>query len=145
MIYNSSRFFYQPIGNITLFMLRSIMGIIFITHGIARLYYGSVNGFGEFLNSHGLVFGVAIAWTITIGEIIGGLLLISGFLVKYAIIFHFIIVLTGIFLVHLTNGWFVVGHGQGGIEYSVLILTVLIYLYSTSGLKGKFSYPDSQT
>ncbi len=122
----------------TLIILRSVIGIIFITHGLARLYYGSVQDFGGFLNSQGLMVGEVIAWTITIGEIIGGLLLISGFLIRYAVIFHFFIVLTGIFLVHLKNGWFVVGHGQGGIEYSILILAVLIYLYSSGSRHFSF-------
>ena len=112
-------------------VLRSIMGIIFITHGAARIYYGSVGGFGEFLNSQGLVIGLAIAWIITIGEIVSGGLLILGVLVKYLVIFHGVIILSGIFLVHLSNGWFTVGHGQGGVEYSLLILGVLVYLYSS--------------
>lgn len=128
----SEKYPFTTPDRLSLIILRSIMGVIFITHGIARLYYGSVQDFGGFLNSQGLLIGEIIAWTITIGEIVGGLLLISGFWVRYAAIFHFIIVLSGIFLVHLTNGWFVVGHGQNGIEYSVLILGVLIYLLSTS-------------
>jgi len=112
-------------------VLRSIMGIIFITHGAARIYYGSVGDFGEFLNSQGLVIGLAIAWIITIGEIVSGGLLILGILVKYLVIFHGVIILSGIFLVHLQNGWFTVGHGQGGVEYSLLILGGLVYLYSS--------------
>ncbi len=128
----SPGFLPQLTGGVALIVLRSVMGIIFITHGIARLYFGSVNNFGEFLDSHELMIGGIIAWTITIGEIIGGLLLISGFLVRYGVIFHFVIVLSGIFLVHLNNGWFVVGHGSGGVEYSILILAVLIYLFSSS-------------
>ena len=115
---------------ISFVFLRVVMGIIFITHGVARLYYESIPDFGVFLNSRGLVFGETIAWIITIGEIIGGLLLISGYFLKFAVIFHSVIVLTGLFLVHLQNGWFVVGHGQGGVEYSVLILAVLLYLYN---------------
>jgi len=114
-------------------ILRCIMGIIFITHGVARIYYGSVGDFGGFLNSQGLMIGLAIAWVITIGEIISGALLIFGILVKYLVIFHGVIILSGIFLVHLPNGWFTVGHGQGGVEYSVLILAVLVLLYSKEG------------
>lgn len=113
-------------------ILRSIMGLIFIAHGVARLYYQSVSDFGGFLNSKGLLIGVAIAWTITIGELISGSLLALGIKVKYCVIFHAIIITTGVFFVHLSNGWFVVGHGSNGIEYSVLILAVLFYIYSRS-------------
>lgn len=117
----------------TFHFLRATMGIIFITHGIARLYYWSVPDFGNFLNSHGLIAGVLIAWIITIGEIISGSSLALGFLVRYSVIFHAVIILAGIFLVHLPNGWFVVGHGTGGIEYSILILAVLVFIYTRSG------------
>lgn len=134
MKYNFPALHGLPKG-IALIILRAVMGVIFITHGFARLYYSSIPNFGEFLNSRGLFIGEVIAWSITIGEIIGGLLLITGFLVRYAVIFHFLIVLTGIFLVHLPNGWFVVGHGQNGIEYSILLLAVLIYLYSKHTLQ----------
>lgn len=106
------------------------MGIIFISHGVARLYYGSIPYFGAFLDSLGLMIGEVVAWAITIGEIIGGMLLIMGILTKYAVIFHFAVVLTGIFLVHFPNGWFVVGHGQNGVEYNILILAVLILLFT---------------
>jgi len=43
------------------------------------------------------------------------------------------VILGGIVLVHFKNGYFVVGHGQGGVEYSLLILAVLVVLYSKAG------------
>ncbi|HMQ06013.1 MAG TPA: DoxX family protein [Saprospiraceae bacterium] len=110
--------------------LRIMVGFIFITHGLARLYYSSISNFGEFLNAKGLMFGIAFAWIITIGEIISGTFLMSGYKVKYCALFHILIILSGIFLVHLPKGWFVVGHGSGGAEYSFLILGVLFYLYN---------------
>jgi len=114
-------------------ILRGVMGIIFISHGAARLYYNSVADFGGFLNSKGLIVGVAIAWIITIGEILSGILLTCGYWVRYLVIFHFIVITGGIIMVHLSNGWFTVGHGQGGVEYSLLILAVLVLLYSKEG------------
>jgi putative oxidoreductase len=115
---------------ISILALRILMGIIFVTHGAARLYYQSVPEFGAFLNSKGLVIGVALAWVVTIGEIIAGSMLASGYKVTYAIIFHAIVIFAGIILVHFPNGWFTVGHGTGGVEYSLLILAVLAVLYS---------------
>lgn len=119
-----------------LLILRLYMGITFLLHGAARLYYMSLNDFGAFLNSQGFLIGIFLAWTITVGEIIGGLLLMLGYKIRYVLIFNFIVILAGIILVHLKNGYFVVGHGQGGIEYSLLILAVLIVLYSTAGRKN---------
>lgn len=110
--------------------LRIVMGLIFVTHGAARLFYNSVSDFGTYLNSQGFIIGVFLAWTITIGEIVFGSMLAMGYKVKYCVIFHALVVVSGIFLIHLPNGWFVVGHGTNGAEYSVLILAVLVFLYS---------------
>lgn len=118
-------------------ILRAILGLIFISHGIARVYYQSISDFGGFLDSKGLLIGVQIAWMITIGEIISGSLLIVGIKVKYCVLFHAVIITTGIFFVHLSNGWFVVGHGNNGIEYSVLILAVLLFIYSRSSRQSQ--------
>ncbi len=116
-------------------MLRAIMGIIFISHGAARLYYSSVEGFGAYLDSRGLLIGIVLAWIITVGEIIGGLLLVAGKWVPYCVLFHGAIITAGIFLIHIPNGWFVVGHGSGGVEFSLLIMAVLLLLYTYYGHK----------
>jgi putative oxidoreductase len=114
----------------TFIILRATMGVIFITHGLARLYHGTVPGFGGYLESEGFPLGIAIAWVITIGEIISGTLMALGIQVKYCVLFHAIIILTGVFLIHLPQGWFTVGMGTGGVEYSLLILAVLGLIYS---------------
>lgn len=113
-------------------ILRATMGVIFVTHGLARLYHGSVPDFGGFLNAQGLILGVPLAWTITIGEIICGSLLTLGRYVRYCVIFHATVIIGGLILIHIPEGWFVVGHGRGGSEYSLLILAVLTFLYSRS-------------
>jgi putative oxidoreductase len=111
-------------------MLRTVTGIIFITHGVARLYFWSFPTFGEFLNSLGLIIGLQLAWFITIGEVISGICLALGYKVRFCALFHATIILVGIFLIHLPQGWFTVGHGAGGVEYSLLLLMVLLFLYS---------------
>lgn len=111
-------------------LLRILMGIIFVSHGAARIYYGSIPNFGSFLDSSGFMIGFYLAWLVTIGELVFGTLLAVGYKVRYCVIFHAIVITTGVFLVHLPNGWFTVGHGNGGVEYSLLILAVLLFLYS---------------
>lgn len=117
------------------FLLKGILSLIFILHGVARIYYWSIQDFGSFLNSKGFVVGVFIAWIITLGEIIGGVFLLLGYKVKYVVAFNFLVIASGIFLVHLKNGWFVVGHGENGVEFSLLILTVLIFIYNQESQK----------
>lgn len=116
-------------------VLRIVMGGIVCSHGIARIFFHSVPDFGEFLNSKGLVIGTVLAWMITLGEIVAGILLAVGYRVKYCVIFQAIVILFGIIMVHAPHGWFVVGHGTNGIEYSILIFAVLLYLYSTDNRK----------
>jgi putative oxidoreductase len=86
--------------------------------------------FGIYLNSLGFVIGAILAWVITIGEIVSGTILAVGHKVKQCAIFHTLIVASGIILLHLSNEWLVVGHCRNGIEYSVLILAVLLVLYA---------------
>ena len=113
-----------------LIVLRILMGIIFISHSSARFYYASIPDFGVFLNSQGFMIGLLLAWIITLGELISGSFLVLGFFIRYCVLFHATIITMGIIMVHLKQGWFVVGHGTGGVEYSLLILAVLAVLYS---------------
>lgn len=117
---------------ITFLLLRAVMGLIFVSHGTARLVFGSVPDFGAFLNAQGFIIGVPLAWTITIGEILAGSTLAVGYKVRYCVLFHATVIAAGIGLTHLANGWFVVGHGRNGVEYSVLILAVLAFIYARS-------------
>ncbi|MCU0393817.1 MAG: DoxX family protein [Thermoflexibacter sp.] len=113
-----------------LLVLRILLGIIFITHGAARLYYWSIPDFTSFFEKKGIPFGIVWVWLVTLGEIVSGSLLATGFFVRYCLLFHTVIIVLGIFLVHIHLGWFVVGLGGGGVEYSLLILAVMAVLYS---------------
>ncbi|MGF1635824.1 MAG: DoxX family protein [Cyclobacteriaceae bacterium] len=111
-------------------LLRGVTGIIFFMHGIARIYYGTLPGFGEYLNAQGFMIGYPLAWLITIGEIVSGCMLAIGFKVKYCTIFHAIVLITGMILIHIPQGWFTVGQNSGGVEYSSLLLAVLFYIFT---------------
>ncbi len=115
----------------SLHALRIVVSIIFITHGIQRsIIYKTVPQFGEFLESNGLVAGLYLAWAITVFELAGGLSMAINKWTKYispAFIIHQIM---GITLVHAKNGWFVVGAGTGGMEYSVVLIAALAVLFS---------------
>lgn len=110
-------------------ILRMLMGIIFILHACARLYEQSIPGFGDFIESKGFPAGVYLAWVVTIFELVGGIAMFLRFAVKIFCIIEIIILLTGVFLVHLPNGWFTVGATAGGIEYSVVLITVLTAIF----------------
>jgi putative oxidoreductase len=110
-------------------VLRVAVASVFVVHGIARMVNGTVGGFGQFLGSQGLPLGVVIAWTLTLVEVAGGVSLAFGFFVRPLAAWYAAEILTGIALVHWSQGWFVVGAGRGGMEYSVLIVACLMAVF----------------
>ena len=109
-------------------LLRVTVSVFLMAHGIARAYLGTVNGFGEFLNSKGFLVGGFLAWGITIFEIAGGAAMALGYFVRWIAAVFIIQLFTGIILVHAQNGWFVVGATLGGMEYSVMLIICLIVI-----------------
>ena len=111
-----------------LVFLRVVLAALMFVHGAARIANGTVDDFGGFLGSQGFPLGFYIAWAITLFEIVGSVLLAAGF---YAWIIALIFALhlaAGIWLVHWKEGWFVVGSGRNGIEYSVLLIACFFAL-----------------
>ncbi len=105
--------------------LRVAVAAIMVIHGIGRIHFGFVDDLGGFLGSRGFPLYFYLGWGITIFEIVGGLAMAAGFAVAPIALLFIIELLTGIYLVHWTSGWFVVGAGRNGMEYSVLLICVL--------------------
>jgi putative oxidoreductase len=93
-----------------------------IIHGVARINAGGVAPFGEFLQATGFPLGFYLAWAITIFEIIGGIILAIGYFVPIIALIFAAQLIMGIVLVHAREGWFVVGLGRNGMEYSALLI-----------------------
>jgi putative oxidoreductase len=111
---------------IALLVLRIVVAILLFIHGAYRLMSGGVVGFGQFLTEAHFPLGPAIAWAITIGEIVGTVALAAGFFVRPLALYYAAVLSMGIVLVHSREGWFVVGGGRNGVEYSVLLIAVLL-------------------
>ena len=109
-------------------LLRYGLAVLIFIHGAHRLYHGGVTPFGGFLDSQGFPFGLALAWGITIYELVGPVLLaVRRFVMPIALI-SAVQYATGIWLVHWQHGWFVVGSGRNGMEFSVLLILSLVVL-----------------
>ncbi|NUO00172.1 MAG: DoxX family membrane protein [Saprospiraceae bacterium] len=128
---------FKHISGLTL--LRFAVGIIFISHAVARIQLGTVGGFGGFLDAQGFSpLGFYLAWGITCYELLGGALLLSGRALKWVCLIFVVHQLGGITMVHFKQGWFVVGSGQGGMEYSfLLIFSLLAIAFSNSFRKAE--------
>lgn len=109
-----------------LLLLRLLLAGLIAAHGWARWLAGGVAPFGTWLD--GLGFGAAGLWiaiAITAFEIAGTVLLALGRWVSALALVYIAIYATGIALVHWPAGWFVVGLGRNGMEYSVLLIAGL--------------------
>jgi len=110
-------------------ILRIVIGLIFVAHGGAKLFgEGGPGSLAGFLGSEGIPVPILAAWMITIFEFVGGMFLIVGLFVVPAAILLSVHMLMGIFLVHAQKGFWVVGPGQDGVEFSLLLIAGLISL-----------------
>lgn len=108
-------------------LLRFTIAFILLMHSIPGMVSGGINDFGTlYLDPLGFApFGLAIAWLIKLSHIVcAGTLIINRYM-KWPIYITISILVVGIFMVHLPNGWFVVGGGRNGVEFNVLLIVVL--------------------
>lgn len=113
--------------------LRVGVAVLLFIHGVARAGLGIVDDFGGFLDLVGFPFGVALAWGITVFEIVGAVVLAAGRWVRPLALAFVVELAAGIALVHASEGWFVVGAGRNGVEYSVLLIAVFLMLAASAG------------
>lgn len=111
-----------------LLILRCVLAGLIAAHGWYRFSTGGVAGFGGWLSAQGWPFGLGLAGAITVIEIAGTpLLAIGRFQFALSLIFASIY-MVGLVLVHWPFGWFVVGGGRNGMEYSVLLISGFLLL-----------------
>ena len=118
--------------SLALTLLRAGTALNMVIHGVARVRLGIVDDFGTALNAWGFPAGLVLAWSITAIEIAGGAMLAAGFLVR-PIAAWFIAQLTfGVYLIHGRAGWFVVGAGRNGAEFSMLLILCFVVIIMTA-------------
>jgi len=117
----------------SLIIYRVLVALFMMIHAITRIVEGSIADFGGYFNEYyGIQFGFYLAWAITIIEIAGNLMIIFG---NYVFLFSLIFIaelIVGIIMVHAEHGWFVVGGGRGGVEYSALLIVSYLLLAATA-------------
>lgn len=119
-----------------LIVLRITTAIIFIAHAGVRIAVNTIPIFADFLESKGFAFGSVIVWLLTIYELMAGVLLAFGIFTRWVATGFFMIITIGIILIHAGHGWFVGEHGTGGMEYSVLLMAVLLVIAASDKQKS---------
>jgi putative oxidoreductase len=114
-------------------VLRLTLAGLLAAHGWARWLAGGVAPFGGWLEGQGFPLGLALAWGITLFEILATPVFAAGRLVFPLSLAFAALYTVGIVLVHAPAGWFVVGLGRNGAEYSVLLIVALLCV----GVQGR--------
>ncbi len=109
-------------------VLRIAVALLIFIHGAARIAANGVTPFGGWLETQGFPVGIAWAWAVTGYEIVAPTLIILRRFVSLLCLGHVGILALGMVMVHLPNGWFVVGLGRNGMEFSVLLIVCLLVL-----------------
>ncbi len=124
--------------NIAILVLRIAVGVIFLAHGMQKLFgaFGGsgIEGFSGMLKGLGFAAPVFWSWVAAIAEGLGGLFLLLGVIPRISAALIAIVILVAIAKVHGPKGFFMM---QGGFEYQFLILMTCIALMFTGG--GKLS------
>ncbi|MFN4226291.1 MAG: DoxX family protein [Hyphomonas sp.] len=108
--------------------IRIGVALLIFIHGAVRVAAGGVAPFGAWLETQGFPVGIAWAWGVTGYELVAPALIILRRFVSVLCLGHAGILALGMVMVHLPNGWFVVGLGRNGVEYSVLLILCLLVL-----------------
>ena len=116
-------------------ILRVVLGVIFVAHGLPKLT-GGIEGTVQSFASLGIPAPLVAAWFVALLETLGGLMLLVGFLVTPVSLLLVLHMLTGILLVHAPNGFYVVGaQASGGIEFNLLLTaSLLVMMFCGAGL-----------
>ena len=125
------------------FLLRLAVAIILLMHSIPGMFNNGIRDFGEFyLNQVGFSpAGIPLAWAIKLSHVVCAFCLLFNRYIKWPVIITIFILIVGIFMVHLREGWYVVGGGRNGIEFNFLLIAVLLTILFPNGLVK--NTPDS--
>jgi putative oxidoreductase len=126
--------------DVSLLLVRVIVGVIFALHGSQKLF-GAFGGPGlaEVVKMFG---GGPLGYLVTIGEFFGGLGLIFGFLSRFSAASLIVIMCGAIAMVHGHNGFFL-GKGpqstlaESGFEYCLALIGLLLPIFLCG--PGRFS------
>jgi putative oxidoreductase len=109
----------RPAVDVSLLILRVIVGVIFVAHGSQKLF-GAFGGPGL----AGVVSMMGpIGYLVTIGEFFGGLGLIVGFLCRFSAASLIVIMIGAVAMVHGQHGFFL---SNGGFEYNLALIGLLL-------------------
>jgi putative oxidoreductase len=118
--------------------LRIGLAVIFMAHSVPGMFNNGVNDFGNlYLNEVGFSpFGLPLAWAIKLSHVALVISLLTNKYLKINAIITILVLLFGIGMIHVHEGWFVVGGGRNGVEFNFILIMCLLHLMYPNFLKG---------
>jgi putative oxidoreductase len=116
--------------------LRIALIIIFLVHSLAGMFNNGINNFGNlYLNQVGFApIGLPLAWAVKLSHIALAYSLLTDKYLKATSFITIFILIVGIFMIHIKEGWFVVGGGRNGVEFNVLLIMALLTIIYPNAL-----------
>jgi putative oxidoreductase len=108
----------RPAVDVSLLIVRVIVGVIFTAHG-AQKVLGAFGGKGLAAVVEQMGW---IGYLVSIGEFLGGLGIIVGFLARFSAASNIVIMIGAIVLVHGQHGFFA---SDGGYEFNLALIGLL--------------------
>jgi putative oxidoreductase len=125
--------------NIALLVLRLVLGLLFMGHGLQKLVSPRIapkflaangpRGTGGFFDQMGMRPGILLAVLAGLGELVGGFSIASGLLTPIGTAVLAAVMTVAILRVHLSKG---IWNSSGGFEFPLLMLTAA-YVVSAIG------------
>ena len=114
-----------------LFVLRVVLGGVFIAHGVDKFYLSGITKTTGQFSVLGIPQPKLSAYLAATAETLGGALLVIGLLTTFIASALALLMIAALYFVHLSQGFFVTG---GGFEYVlVLIVSLLMIVVFGSG------------
>ncbi|HJV47849.1 MAG TPA: DoxX family membrane protein [Geothrix sp.] len=107
-------------------LIRIAAALVVAAHPVHGFFdLAGLPAFGRFLESLGLPWGLATVWVILLTQTLSSLLLVARRWPIPASLAHAGILAMGIWTVHAPD-WFVVGPGENGMEFSLLLIVCFL-------------------
>ncbi len=137
---------FQTDKEISIFILRVLLGVVFFPHGAQKLFgwFGGV-GFTETMGMFTQKMGIPsfFAFLAILAESVGALALIVGFLTRIAAFGILTNMVVAVLMVHVHNGFFMnwFGNKAGeGFEYHLLAIAIAVAVVMKGG--GRWSIDE---
>lgn len=116
-----------------LFLLRAVVGAVFVMHGVQKLFVMGFDGVAVGFQQMGIPYPEIAARVVALVEFFGGMLLVLGLFTRLAAMALAINMIVAIAFVHLPNGFFL----PDGYEFALTLLVGNLSLLAAGA--GAFS------